>query len=433
MFIKLLTLFIVLGVAAASASWLSAQPGEVQVEWLGWRMELPTSLAVAFLITFALVLVFFDRLIRSIRGMPRWFGGRLRQRRDDAGHRALTLGFLAVSAGEPAQAIKYASRADRLMRAPQLTGLLTAQASHLSGDHQAARRYFTSLLDDGETAFLGHIGLMRLAIDDQDSAKARDAARAALAIKPKSVLAARHLLNLEARRGDWQAALPALDVLSKFQKKSKNKPSNSEQVHNLLRQRCALEFLRANDLLASDRQAAMSALVASLKIDPGFLPALTMLADLYLEDETFVKAAKILEKGFQQTPHSALAERLKNAWKSNDGQFIARLVKLLDKVDKKYHRLAYQLVAEQARDVGLDGEAERLLFDGNNIIRKVQGSNKDAKDDKSDESDDGRPFWQCFSCKNLNEDWEPFCPACDEFASLVWQRPTGAMPILIKL
>ena len=433
MFIKLLTLFIVLGAAAAAASWLSAQPGAVQVEWLGWRMELPTSLAVAFVVAFSLVLVFFDRLIRYIRGMPRWLGGRLRQRRDDAGHRALTLGFLAVSAGEPAQAIKYASRAGRLMRAPQLTGLLAAQASHLNGDHQAARRYFTSLLDDGETAFLGHIGLMRLAIDDQDSAKARDAARAALAIKPKSVLAARHLLNLEARRADWHAALPALDVVSKFQKKSKNKSSNSEQVHNLLRQRCALEFLRAGDLLASDRQAAMSALVASLKIDPGFLPALIMLADLYLEDETFVKAVKILEKGFQRTPHSAIANRLKQAWKSNDGQFIARLVKLLDKVDKKYHRLAYQLVAEQARDVGLDGEAERLLFDGNNIIKKVQGSNKDAKDDKSHDSDDSRPFWQCLSCKNLNEDWEPFCPACDEFASLVWQRPIGATPILPNL
>ena len=99
MFTKLLTLFIVLGVAAAAASWLSAQPGAVQVEWLGWRMELPTSLAVALVVAFSLVLVFFDRLVRYIRGMPRWLGGRLRQRRDDAGHRALTLGFLAVSAG----------------------------------------------------------------------------------------------------------------------------------------------------------------------------------------------------------------------------------------------------------------------------------------------------------------------------------------------
>lgn len=433
MFIKLLTLFTVLGVAAAAASWLSAQPGVVQVEWLGWRMELPTSLAVAFVIAFALVLVFFDRLMRAIRGMPRWLGGRLRQRRDDAGHRALTLGFLAVSAGEPAQAIKYASRAGRLMRAPQLTGLLTAQASHLNGDHQAASRYFTSLLDDGETAFLGHIGLMRLAIDDQDSAKARDAARAALAIKPTSVLAARHLLKLEARRADWQAALPALDVVSKFQKKSKNKSSNSEQVHNLSRQRCALEFLRAGDLLASDRQAAMSALVASLKIDPGFLPALIILADLYLEDEAFVKAAKILEKGFQRTPHSALVERLKHAWKSNDGQFIARLVKLLKGVDKKYHRLACHLVAAQARALGLDGEAKRLLCEGSNIIGKAQATCNATDDDEVNLFDDSQPLWQCLCCKNLNEDWGPFCPACDEFASLVWQRPVGATPILPNL
>ena len=319
------------------------------------------------------------------------------------------------------------------MRAPQLTGLLAAQVAHLNGDHQAARRYFTTLLEDSETAFLGHIGLMRLAIDNQDSNNARDSARAALLIKPTSVVAARHLLQLEARRADWQAALPALDVVSKAQKKSKNKVSKSEQAPNLLRQRCALEFLQAGDLLASDRKAAMRALVASLKTDSGFLPALIMLADLYLDDESYVKAAKILEKGFQRTPHSAIAERLKQAWKSNDGQFIARLVKLLDKVDKKYHRLAYQLVAEQARDVGLDGEAERLLFDGNDIYRKIQGSNKDAKDDKSDESGDNRPFWQCLSCKNLNEDWEPFCPVCDEFASLVWQRPTGATPILLKL
>ena len=63
------------------------------------------------------------------------------------------------------------------------------------------------------------------------------------------------------------------------------------------------------------------------------------------------------------------------------------------------------------------------------ISLEIQGSNKDLKEDKNDDSDDSRPFWQCLSCKNLNEDWDPFCPACDEFASLVWQRPSGATPI----
>ncbi len=428
MFIKLLTLFIALGVAAAAASWLSAQPGAVQVEWLGWRMELPTSLAVAFVVGFALLLVFFDRMMRAIRGMPHWLGGRLRQRRDDAGHRALTLGLMAVSAGEPAEARKYASRADRLLKAPKLTGLLAAQAAHLAGDHQAARRYFASLLDDGETAFLGQIGLMRLAIDDQDSVKARDAARAALAIKPDSVLAASHLLRLEVRRADWQAALPALDVVSKGQKKTKPKVKSVKAVQRaaLTRQRCALEFLKANDLLIKDRSTALKALVASLKNDPSFLPALIMLADLYLEDKAHAKAAKILETGFSRAPHRSLSDRLKLAWKSNDGQFIARLIKQLEKVDIGQRRLAYNVVAEQARAVGMDGEAERLLCEARELSGKVG-----ANFDESDLNDDAWPSWQCGSCRSLNGDWQPFCPACDEFATLIWRRPKGATPFLL--
>jgi HemY protein len=427
MFRKLLTLFIVLGFAAAAASWLSAQPGALQVEWLGWRMEMPTSLAVAFVGIFLLVLVFFDRLLRALRGMPRWLGGRLHQRRDVAGYRALTMGLMAVSAGEPAEARKYASRADRLLKAPKLTGLLAAQAAYLAGDHQAARRYFTSLLDDRETAFLGHIGLMRVAVDDKDSTKARDAARAALAIKPESVLAASHLLRLETRRADWQAALPALDVISKGQTKTKSKvkSGNAVQKATLLRQRGAIEFLQAGDLMEKDRSAAIKALVASLKTDSSFLPALIMLADLYLEDKAHAKAAKILETGFSRAPHPSIAERLKLAWKSNDGQFVARLVKQLNKVDIGLRRLAYHVVAEQARAVGMDGEAERLLWDARDLSGKVG-----ADSNKSNLDDDAWPSWQCDSCKSINEDWQPFCPACDEFATLIWQRPKGATPFL---
>ena len=96
MFKKLLILFTIVSAAAAAASWLASQPGVVQIEWLGWRMELPTSLAIALIVTFALILVFFDRLLRAIRAMPRWLGGRLHQRRDDAGHRALTLGLSLI-------------------------------------------------------------------------------------------------------------------------------------------------------------------------------------------------------------------------------------------------------------------------------------------------------------------------------------------------
>src|SRR6056300_501693 len=176
MFLRLVTLFLLIGLAAGAASWLMAQPGSLAMEWLGWQIEMRSSLAVTLVAAFALAVVFFDRLQRAFRAMPGWLGGRWRQRRDDAGHRALTLGLMAVSAGEPTEARKQAARAHRLLDAPQLTGLLSAQAAHLAGDHAAARRYFTALADDRDTAFLGQIGLMRLALDAKDSPAALDAA-----------------------------------------------------------------------------------------------------------------------------------------------------------------------------------------------------------------------------------------------------------------
>ena len=414
MFKKLFILFTIILAAAAAASWLASQPGAVQIEWLGWRMELPTSLAVALIIIFALIRVFFDRLLRAIRSVPHWLGGRLRQRRDDAGHRALTLGLMAVSAGEPAEARKHASRAERLLKEPKLTGLLVAQAAHLAGDHQAARRYFTSILDDRETAFLGHIGLMRLALDDHDPVKAYQSAKAALALKPNSVLAADHLFKLETDRHDWNAALPALDVIARQQKKAKSKTA-PDQSALIARQRCVLHFLKAGELLQDNRALANKALLEALKIDPGFLPAVTMLADHYLDDKAHARAAKILETAFKIHPHDSIAKMLKTAWKSNDGQFIAKLTKLLAQVDSAQQKAAYYLVAEQARDAGLDGEAERLFSEA----RDIDGGNEDANS-----------LWHCTSCKSRHDAWQAFCPACEEFAALVWQRPAGTSPLI---
>jgi len=414
MFKKLIILFAIVIGAAAAASWLATQPGVVRVEWLGWRMELPTSLAVALIVVFALILVFFDRLWRAIRGMPGWLGGRLRQRREDAGHHALTLGLMAVSAGEPAEARKYASRAERLLKAPKLTGLLAAQAAHLAGDYQAARSYFTSLLDDRETAFLGHIGLMRLALDDQDPAMARDAARAALKLKPNSVLAADHLFRLEIDRNDWSAALPALEVISRQQKKSKAKTASADRFSAILRQRCSLHVLKARGF-ADDRTAADAELNAALKLDPAFLPAVMMLADHYIDDKAYSRAAKILEKAFWFAPHKAIITRLKTAWESNDGQFIARLIKLLQKLDPVHKKTGYHLVAEQARLVGIEGEAEWLLAKA----RDIDGSDEDSN-----------PIWLCIACKSRHDEWQAFCPSCDEFSALIWRRPNGISPLI---
>lgn len=407
MFSRLLTLFLLVVLVATAASWLAAQPGTLSIEWLGWQMEMRSSFAVTAVISFALVLVFFDRLQRAVRKMPRWLGGHWRQRRDDAGYQALTLGLMAVSAGEPTEARKQATRAHRLLNAPQLTGILSAQAAHLAGDHAAAQKYFTALVNDQDTAFLGHIGLMRLALDAKDSSAALDAASKALVLKPQSSLAAKQLLNLYADLQNWAEALEVMTIVIKDRKKQ---TGNVPDL--LLRQRTALFYLdgmnklqRGDDNLGVGRQFE-----AALNDDPNFLPAIFALADRYLAESKKSKAKKLLEKSFTLIPHAEIAERLQKLWDENDGNSIASLIRLSPKNPKALKNAAYNIISDIAARKGLEGEARRLreLYD----------------------PEIAAFGWQCSGCRGRHDAWQSHCTSCGRFAGLKWQQPDKVTPLL---
>ena len=83
------------------------------------------------------------------------------------------------------------------------------------------------------------------------------------------------------------------------------------------------------------------------------------------------------------------------AWKSNDGQFIAKLAKLVAQIESTQQKTAHYLVAKQARDAGLDGEAERLF----NAARDLDGGEEEANS-----------LWHCTSCKSRHDDWQAFLP-----------------------
>ena len=436
MLYRLILLAIIGIVGAALASWLAAQPGVLQLEWFGWRLDMPTSLAVALVIVALIIIVMMDRLLRGIWRLPGWLGQTVQQRRDKTGHQALTLGFMAVSAGEAAEAKKQAARAQRLLQAPQLTALLSAQAAHLAGDHRAAKHYFTSLTLDQDTAFLGHVGLTRLALDDGKQSDALGAARAALRAKPKSKLAAQQALILEAKAGQWAAAMAALDVVSARLSKE------DQATITLARQKTALAYLLACEAQHVDpgSKAVGKYLDMALASDPGFVPALVLVAGLHAEKAKLPrKIVKQLETGFATRPHSALAEALYGAWQVTDGTFIARLIKLIPAAGPG--RVPAQIVvAEQAFVRGLVGEARGQLdaiamTDRTVTAWRLLAQLVDEEDDMAVAhalrmaSDAPRPHgWQCTSCRRLHVEWQSHCAACDAFGSLGWTQPDRITP-----
>ena len=67
--------------AALISSWLSAQQGETVINWLGWQVEVMTSLLVTglFLCFGGLILSF--KLLVSVLRWPSWLGHNWRARR----------------------------------------------------------------------------------------------------------------------------------------------------------------------------------------------------------------------------------------------------------------------------------------------------------------------------------------------------------------
>ncbi|MEC8806090.1 MAG: heme biosynthesis HemY N-terminal domain-containing protein [Pseudomonadota bacterium] len=439
MFFKLFALVLLVLLGALLASWLGAQPGMMQLEWLGWQIEMRTSLAVAIIAIAALALLLLDRFLRGLLDLPSWLGRNLARRRTESGHRALTLGLMAVSAGEPDEAQRQAARAQRLLAAPRLTDLLSAQAAHLSGDHAAAGRYFTSLTRDPDTAFLGHIGLARLALEGDQPDRALASARQALGLRPKSALAARQVMILEAERGNWAAALPAQLVAA-------TNADDADARRMAARQRAALIYLDVlSDLdLEADQKSLREAarqLESALSAWPEFWPAAMTLADILDAGGQPRKITKALETAFRAMPHEDIASRLGAAWATSEGSYVAKLIRLIPK-EGEIADEGRRIVASAALGHGLVGEARRLLED-------IEPAHRDAEawrllsrlaaaaEDGASETDALRHAgeaprsrrWQCTNCRLVHDEWQSHCAGCASFATLKWQRPDGVTPL----
>ena len=474
MFIRLVWLILLVLVAGALASWLASQPGMLQLEWLGYQLEMRTSLAVALVVVLGLIVIFADRLLRGLLDLPGLLGRNLARRRAAQGHRALALGMIAVSAGEPAEARRQASRAQRLLSAPQLTDLLSAQAANLSGDHRAAGRYFTSLTGNADTAFLGHIGLARLALEDDRSDDALAEAQKALSLRPKSALAARQVMVLQAERGNWDAALPALNVMALNVPTPQMKTPNTkapntkagaddEDAQVIARHRAALNFLLAREgvpeFMGAEstgggfmetgssgpvHSSTVNQLQTALAAWPAFWPAAILLADIHLAAAAPRKAVKSLEAAFRVMPHAAIATRLQTAWNSNEGKTVARLLKLVAASGDTAHE-ARSVVAAVALAHGLTGEAGRLIGEIPDAERDAATWRLAAQLAESGDNPDPaaankalrmageapRPRrWQCTSCQQLHDRWQAHCAGCAGFATLDWRRQDGLSPLV---
>jgi len=417
-----------LAIFTVIAIWLVRNPGEIRIDWLDWRLE--TSFALFLLVTAGLIWLaaIGVRMLANAFGAP-WAAMRRRaDQRREAGFRALTLGLAAVAAGDAEEARRQARDADRLLRDPTLTRLLSAQAAALSGDTAAAAKYFAALRDNEDTRFLGLVGLLRQAIGRDDEVRALELAEEAHALRPDAPLVATTRLYGRARAGRWFDAQVALyDAV-----KRRIVPEDQG-----LRHRAALLVERAReDELAGKPGEALEHAGKARESVPGFVPAVVLEATLLGRTGKARRGQRLIEEAWARSAHPGLARTYDVL--TEGGTPIDRFKRMHALAARAPDALESRLTtAEAALDAELWGEARVQLEALSDLELTPRACRLRARLEEAEHGDSraarqwleraatapADPAWTCGTCGAVASEWSAVCGHCGAFDTVAWAPP----------
>ncbi len=426
-----LVLMVMIGIGVSIAVLIADRPGAVQFTWQGYVIE--TSVGILLLFVAALMGVAAVSY-RFWRGMIQAPGSLLRARsgsRRESGYRALTNGMVAVAAGDPDAARRFAKKADALLDDPPLTMLLSAQAAQLTGDEQAATRYFEAMLERRETEFLGLRGLINQAMKREDRVKALSLVDRARSLRPSTPWVHAAAFDLEVRQRRWSEALSSL---ASAVKAGAIDPSTGR------RHKAAILIERSREAeAAGNAAAAMEHAHKAAALMPGFTPAVIREARLLNRVGKAKQAIRLLEKAWTQAPQQSVAQAFLEIAPSDESaldrvQRLDRLHKLRPEAPELLPVLGEVALAAQLwgsarghlmkaltempsrRIYRLLGELESGEHDDAVKARNWLTKAEDAPDD---------PAWVCSNCGTGHAIWTALCRHCGSFDTLAWRTPAA--------
>lgn len=371
-------------------------------------------------------------LLGDETAMSRYFD----KNRERKGFEALTDSMMALASGEGREAMTKASKAEKLLRKPELTNIVKAQAAVLTGDKRAADRAYRELIKDDRTRFIGVQGVMKQKLEEGDTETALKLAQKACALKPKHVETQDILLRLQAEKGDWSAARETLSAKLKH-------GAIPRDVHK--RRDAVLALQEAKEIFEKGATIeAREAAIEANKKSPDLIPAAVMAADEYVTEGQSRQATRVLKKAWEVQPHPDLAAAFARIVPDETPEQRIKRFAVLTKLradDPETKMLLAELYIA-AEDFPA---ARRALGDLAEINPTARSLTILAAIEKGEGSDDvvvrgwltraltapRGPQWVCDNCQTIHANWAPICDNCSGFDTLSWRKPAHsevAMP-----
>jgi HemY protein len=388
---------------------------------------------------------FLSAVIRFINGdetaITRWFD----RNRERKGFQALTDGLMALASGDGQAAVAQATKAEKYLRRPELTNLLTAQAAELSGDSRKAGEVYRRLLADDRTRFVGVRGLLKQKLAEGDRETALKLAEKAFMMRPSNTDIQDTLFELQAAAGDWAGARRVLGAKVRHGHLPKD-------VHR--RRDAILALQEARAVFDSDQPVeAREAAIAANRKSPDLIPAAVLAAHGYRADGKVRNAVRILKKAWEAQPHPDLAAAFAALVPEETPQ---------DRLKRFGQLFAVQPEHEETRllkaELNIAAEdfpaARRAMGDLAERHPTTRALTIMAAIERGEGEDDAvvrgwltralsasrGPQWICDKCQHANAVWSPTCEHCGGFDTLSWREaapgasgpsPTDLLPLVV--
>ncbi len=427
--IQIVIFLLLVALAAAGATWVADQAGDVTLTWGGWRIQTTLSVfAVALGVVIVAALLIWS-LLRGLWRMP----GRIRraraERRHARGRHAITHGLLAIGHGDSAAARQHADTARRLAGSDPLALLLHAQSAQLDGDREGARAAFRAMAEREDTRLLGLRGLFIEAQRADDAASAVMIADEALKIAPSSTWASQAVLGFRCSKGDWNGALAIL---------GHNLDAGLIDKTTYRRQRGVLLTARALELESLDRDLARESVMEAIKLAPTLIPAAVLAAKFESEAHQVRRAMRIAETAWLAEPHPDLADAYAHVRLGNSArQRLVRVETLAAKTPGHVEgALAIARAAIDASEFARAREALKPFI--NSPTQRVAMLMSELE--RTEHGNSGRarawtlravrarhdPVWTADGY--VSDRWRPVSPVTGRIDAFRWQTPVASLP-----
>ncbi len=434
---KVVTFLVAVAALAFAATFLSETGGDVRLWLFGMEFTLGPLQALIALTVFVALVWLLLRLLGLLGAVFRFLNGDetaisryFDRNRERKGYAALSEGLVALASGEPAVALARAKTAERLLKKPELTTLLAAQAAEAAGDGRAATAAWKELLASDRTRFVAVRGLMRQKLAEGDTATALRLAEKALALKPRHGETQDILLKLQSGSGDWSGARATLA----------EKLRSGELPRSVYRRRDALLALQEARAVLEEGSTpeARDAAIEANRLSPDLIPAAVIAARALAEKGDAKGATRVLKKTWEAQPHPDLAAafaalvpdetpeaRLKRfkvllgVRPQDEETRLTQAELLLSAEDFAGARKALGTLAEDhptQRSLAILAAAARGAGEDDATVRAILTRALTAS---------RGPQWCCDKCQATQGEWQPICPACGGFDTLSWREPAA--------